>query len=149
MYVIFSVLQCAWPSAEGLVQLTFSRTASFGWAEAMQDVAATELYMLPHAPGSLLAVGWLFCHSNFSQQCPSHQGMCCVAPQVSNSARVSSGGRVSRSKRWEWGTQTGEHDPALLWNRHLTPLYGVKLIGLHASMTYAVCGGRLTVSPSK
>lgn len=42
-----------------------------------------------------------------------------------------------RFKRWEWG-HIGEKEPAYAWSRFLTPLYGVKVIGLLAGMTYAV-----------
>ena len=43
-----------------------------------------------------------------------------------------------RFHRWEWGRQIGEHEPAYAWSRFITPLYGVKAIGLMAGLTYAV-----------
>jgi hypothetical protein len=42
-----------------------------------------------------------------------------------------------RLRRWEWGP-ISEKKPAYAWSRFLTPLYGVKVIGLLAGMTYAV-----------
>jgi hypothetical protein len=47
-------------------------------------------------------------------------------------------GGSRRFKRWEWGRQISENDSAHLWSRFLTPLYGAKIIGLLANMTYSV-----------
>ena len=50
---------------------------------------------------------------------------------------VSSSIGPDRLRRWEWG-HINEKKPAYAWSRFLTPLYGVKVIGLLAGMTYAV-----------
>ncbi len=47
-----------------------------------------------------------------------------------------------RFRRWEWGRQIGEGQAAHAWSRFLTPLYGMQIIGLLASMTYSVRSSR-------
>jgi len=47
-------------------------------------------------------------------------------------------GTTGRFKRWEWGKQIREGSPAYAWGRFITPLYGIKVVGFLAGMTYSV-----------
>ena len=47
-------------------------------------------------------------------------------------------GTTGRFKRWEWGKQIKEGNPAFAWGRFITPLYGIKVVGFLAGMTYSV-----------
>lgn len=47
-------------------------------------------------------------------------------------------GTTGRFKRWEWGKQIKEGNPAYAWGRFITPLYGIKVVGFLAGMTYSV-----------
>ena len=59
-----------------------------------------------------------------------------VSKDSSNAVAGTDGG--TRFRRWEWGRQIGEGQAAHAWSRFLTPLYGMQIIGLLASMTYSV-----------
>lgn len=60
--------------------------------------------------------------------------------QVSRDASSAVAGTdgATRFRRWEWGRQIKEGQAAHAWSRFLTPLYGMQVIGLLASATYAV-----------
>lgn len=45
---------------------------------------------------------------------------------------------MGRFKRWEWGKQIKESQPAYAWGRFITPLYGIKVVGFLAGVTYSV-----------
>ena len=47
-------------------------------------------------------------------------------------------GTTGRFKRWEWGKQIKESQPAYAWGRFITPLYGIKVVGFLAGVTYSV-----------
>ena len=47
-------------------------------------------------------------------------------------------GSAGRFRRWEWGKQIKEGQPAYAWGRFITPLYGIKVVGFLADMTYSV-----------
>ena len=47
-------------------------------------------------------------------------------------------GTTARFKRWEWGKQIKESQPAYAWGRFITPLYGIKVVGFLAGVTYSV-----------
>ena len=47
-------------------------------------------------------------------------------------------GTAGRFRRWEWGKQIKEGQPAYAWGRFITPLYGIKVVGFLADMTYSV-----------
>ncbi len=55
-------------------------------------------------------------------------------------------GTAGRFRRWEWGKQIKEGQPAYAWGRFITPLYGIKVVGFLADMTYSV-GSRLCFRP--
>ena len=59
-----------------------------------------------------------------------------VSRDASNALAGTDGG--TRFRRWEWGRQIKEGQAAHAWSRFLPPLYGMQVIGLLASMTYAV-----------
>ena len=47
-------------------------------------------------------------------------------------------GTAGRFRRWEWGKQIKEGQPAYAWGRFITPLYGIKVVGFLADMAYSV-----------
>ena len=62
-------------------------------------------------------------------------GQLCAGVQVSKERHS---GTTGRFRRWEWGKQIKEGQPAYAWGRFITPLYGIKVVGFLADMTYSV-----------
>ena len=106
-------------------------------AELRWDYMSVPLHVLPR-------VSSLEASQSLPQSVPHHvSGGGCSAPADAQVSKETHRGTTGRFKRWEWGKQIKESQPAYAWGRFITPLYGIKVVGFLAGVTYTVRASRL------
>ncbi|BDA48870.1 hypothetical protein COCOBI_12-5530 [Coccomyxa sp. Obi] len=118
--------------------LSIVRTLQGDLAPAWQPAAAARsaARRRPSSRPSFLSSSHL--HIACTLDVPLISAIVMVSKDSSNAVAGTDGG--TRFRRWEWGRQIGEGQAAHAWSRFLTPLYGIQVIGLLASMTYSGTG---------